>query len=72
MNLTITNAESAFLSARAKFEAWKAEFEKQWHSPANEMALKLAWRTMPPAVRAQLQALDPEKYDEIDQLMGGA
>lgn len=75
MPMTIADVEDAYLVGRAEVEAWKAEFVRNWFKPYTDMALLMFWQQTAPAVHANLKAMDPVSYgqveDQVKQIMAG-
>lgn len=67
MPLTIADAEDSFLSAQAEVSEWRADFVRAWFKPYTDMALVMFWDRQPPAVHANLKAMDPASYAEVEQ-----
>lgn len=71
MGLTIRDAESSFLSGRARFEAWKERFEGGWYGPVGESLVRLMWARLPVEAHARLAQADPAGHERLAQKLGG-
>lgn len=69
MPLNITNAESAVIAGKAKFESWRAKFEDQWNQPLKEMGILLMYDRMTPAMREWYKKNTPEAYADLEKLV---
>jgi len=69
--LTIADAEDAFLGGHADFQAWQEKFTTQWYAPLMSTMLGALWMSLSPEEHAALQAMSPEGYNQVDQMIGG-
>lgn len=68
---TATNADDAFLDAKARFDQWMEEFQVNWYKPQVQTAAKLLWAKQPEEVKAQVRAKQPEAAKKMDDLLVG-
>ena len=68
---TATNADDAFLDAKARFDQWMAEFESNWYKPQVQTAAKLLWSKQPEDVKAAVRANKPDAAKKMDDLLSG-
>lgn len=67
MPLTIRDAESSFLQAKATVEDWQGEFLRTWLQPELDLTLIAFWSNLDPLVKQNLQKMQPEAYSQVEQ-----
>lgn len=68
---TATNADDAYLEAKARFDAWMEEYQVNWFKPQVQTAAKLLWSKQTEQVKAQVRANQPEAAKKMDNLLAG-
>lgn len=71
MSLDIINAKEAWLGAKTSFDKWQRDFEMNYEKPMLEMALSKITQELPPEIKEQLMAIDPEGLQKIEKQYGG-
>jgi hypothetical protein len=69
--LTIADAEDAFNDGLAQVEKFAEEFDADWYAPLGKSMLSMWWSTLDDPTRAQLQARNPQAFDDLMNLLGG-
>lgn len=64
-------AESAFLSAKAHFDALMARLDSEWQQPATETAAAMAWEKADPMQKTTLAQYAPDEFDKLQKKLGG-
>ena len=67
MNLTITDAQEAYMFARAMSDEWKAEFMTQWYAPIARTMIGLQFSLLPQQAVSNMR---PELIDEVVSILG--
>ena len=66
-----SDADSAMLMAKARVDAWKVKFMKQWFGPGLQVAAKAFWDNQPDEVKAKYRELYPDLVKQFEQQLGG-
>jgi hypothetical protein len=69
MALNIGDAEDSYLKGSLDFDEWLEEFERQWYEPLGRTMLATLLQSLPPEVAAQLQARNPQAFEEMAQMI---
>lgn len=67
--LNIRNAESAYLTGKARHKKWLEKFMRRWTQPIQDEMALMYWDMLPAEVKEHLEKENPEKYQEVEQLM---
>ncbi len=66
---TIKDAEDAWLQAKAEFETWKADFEREWFAPLGRDLIAGLIAQLNDEQLALLRQMNPEQYDLLMQTL---
>ncbi len=69
-NVNISDAQNAYLYAKAMFEEWKIEFETLWYQPEIETMTLMLYNTLTPEQKEMFKQLHPKEAETIEKLMG--
>lgn len=67
----IRTAQSATLAGQARVKKWSATFIRSWMQPYADEFMILWWARVPPAMKAEMKALNPKEYAEVERRIGG-
>lgn len=70
----LTNVESAWLRAVARFEDWRIEFDRKFYAPAGNMVIGMLNRQLqglPPEIQQMSRQMNPEQWKDVDQMTKG-
>lgn len=67
----LSNIESAWLRATARFEKWRGEFDKKFYAPASDTMLNMITsqlQQLPPEVQQMSRQINPQAWREFDRM----
>lgn len=67
----IRNAESAWLSAKSRYETWRELFERSWHEPEIDTMVAVAAKQLtglPDDIQQMLAEKHPEEWKKVQAI----
>ena len=67
----ISNIESAWLRATAKFNTWKVDFDAKFNAPVTKTITGMAvnkFNNLPPDVQTVSRTMSPDGWNVVDQI----